>query len=248
MLWFGGWVGGPCWIGSLVGLPVLRAYNASKTSILRIRHNSNMKPPSFAIAVTCTNERDGWIHPSLAMFLLEWAAKIAGPIRVVYNYRPHHNARNRAVELFQQDKCDWLFMIDNDTVPPGGVFQLLEQLDGRDVVAVPYPFHKIEGGKLIVSDCSFRYNSATDEIVAAGRILEPGFHEVAACGTGAVLIHRRVFERLEKPYFRSTENTNQPAEDIEFCCHARDAGFKIWTTADYGRAEHFKTIPLNHLY
>lgn len=199
--------------------------------------------------VTCMNERDGWIHPALAAFMLEWASRVPGWVRIVRNYRPHHNARNEAVRLFLQDGSDWLFMIDNDTCPPPGTFDLLNQIDGRDVVAIPYPFYRIKEGQFSVADCVFKLDPASGKTLEpAGKITEPGFHEIAACGTGAVLIHRRVLEGLKPPHFRPTENPVDPSEDVDFCFRAREAGFRIWTTADFGRAEHFKTVPLSHLY
>lgn len=207
-----------------------------------------MNHHKIALAITCLAERDGWIHPDLACFLLVWTQRHTGPIHFVRNYRPHHNARNQAVKLFMQGGQDWLFMVDNDTVPPDGVFELLRHLEGKDVVAVPYPFYTIRGGKLTVTDCLFLPGSVDDIDMPTGKVAGAGFTEVGAAGAGCLLVRRRVFETLEYPWFRLAGDETDPAEDIDFCIRARKAGFKIWTTADYGRAEHFKTIPLSHLY
>jgi hypothetical protein len=205
-----------------------------------------MAKPFVALAVTCLAERDGWIHPDLALFLLEWASKSIGPVHFVRNYRPHHNARNQAAEMFMKGGQGWLLMVDNDTVPPRGALELIKHLDGRDIVAVPYPFYQIKDGKFSVRDCVFQGSAAKG--LEPFNVTGAGFQEIVACGGGCVFVHRKVFEKLAQPWFRPTTNPHDPGEDIDFCMRTRQAGFKIWTTADYGRAEHFKTIPLSHLY
>jgi hypothetical protein len=201
-----------------------------------------------ALAVTCLAERDGWIHPDLALFQLKWMQRNTGVIHFISNYRPHHNARNQAVNMFMKGGEDWLFMVDNDTVPPDAVFDLFGKLDGKDIVAIPYPYYRIREGRFIVTDCLFPKGSGLSIEMPTGKVAGPGFSEVAAAGAGCLLVNRRVFEKLERLWFRTAGDATDPGEDLDFCLRAREAGFKIWTTADYGRAEHFKTIPLSHLY
>lgn len=64
-------------------------------------------------------------------------------------------------------------------------------------------------------------------------------HKVDYCGMGFMLVKKGVFEKLEFPWFRSTEtiiedkernvvirDTN--SEDYYFCCEARRLGFDVW--------------------
>jgi hypothetical protein len=58
---------------------------------------------------------------------------------------------------------------------------------------------------------------------------EPGLIEVDSTGTAGMLIHRRVFDALEPPWFWHGEGKDgfYLADDIFFCARAREAGFKI---------------------
>lgn len=64
-------------------------------------------------------------------------------------------------------------------------------------------------------------------------------YEILWCGLGCTLIKRRVFEKLDKPYFRTDrvlrlndwkwldQEAKYGSHDIWFFCKAREAGFKI---------------------
>lgn len=59
---------------------------------------------------------------------------------------------------------------------------------------------------------------------------EPGLIEVDSTGTAGMLIHRRVFEAIEPPWFWHGEdlrNGSYIADDIFFCARAKEAGFAI---------------------
>ena len=54
-----------------------------------------------------------------------------------------------------------------------------------------------------------------------------GLLECDSVGAGCLLVHRRVFDALEKPYFKWNEG-NSGGEDFYFCRKAQEAGFKIF--------------------
>ena len=59
---------------------------------------------------------------------------------------------------------------------------------------------------------------------------EPGLIEVGTTGTAGMLIHRRVFDAIEPPWFWNgvdPESGMRIADDMFFCAQARAAGFKI---------------------
>ena len=64
-----------------------------------------------------------------------------------------------------------------------------------------------------------------------------GNHESDLCGFGFTLIHRSVFEILEKPYFRLNneyyKGVGCHATDIDFCFRVQSAGLKIIGNFDY---------------
>jgi hypothetical protein len=60
-----------------------------------------------------------------------------------------------------------------------------------------------------------------------------GVIEIAAAGGAGMLIHRSVFEAMEKPWFDAGRGTTaRVGEDINFCEKARAAGYKIWCDLD----------------
>lgn len=59
---------------------------------------------------------------------------------------------------------------------------------------------------------------------------EPGLIEVDNTGTAGMLIHRRVFDAIEEPWFwhgMDQETGRYVSDDIFFCAQAKAAGFKI---------------------
>jgi len=59
---------------------------------------------------------------------------------------------------------------------------------------------------------------------------KPGLCEVDETGTSGLLVHRRVFDRLEQPWFVSGDNPDgtYTSPDYYFCGKAREAGFRVW--------------------
>jgi hypothetical protein len=126
---------------------------------------------------------------------------------------------------------DWLFCLDDDLVlPPRTLTRLLAHLEHG-------PFD-------VVAAHSLRRNPPFDALVYLDGVDSPdcrpwapdgrtGLLEIAACGLGGVLIHRRVFDALERPYFRMGQiHPEHFHEDVEFCQRVRAAGFRIAVDLD----------------
>lgn len=107
-------------------------------------------------------------------------------------------------------------MVEEDTVPPDGVFEkMLYVTEG-----ISFVDYGVEGWS-----CSARDKTNT----------------VLWCGMGCTMIKKEVFLKLEKPWFRSdkqlrlSDNTwidvppdkTYGGQDIWFCTKAREAGFSI---------------------
>jgi len=152
-----------------------------------------------------------------------------------------HQIRNAAVEQAQQLGFDRILFIDPDMVVDRYLAAgqepflptAMRHLDGHpgSVAAAPYcgpwPERTIrvfgidpENGKLF--HCSHGFSQWRE-----------GWHQVAAVGTGLMLIDVCLFSDLEPPYFEDQYRTrNQIAmkhsQDVTFCKRVRDAGHEIW--------------------
>jgi len=144
---------------------------------------------------------------------------------------PIPEGHNRLTEEALADGCDYIWLIEEDTVPPAGSLEKMMQANS-DIACVDYG---VSGWGCVTKDSN-------------GQILW--------CGLGCTLVKREVFERLEKPFFRTDKTLrlndwtwqDLPADyvknkvygtlDIWFCCQARKAGFKI--TQIEGEAVHLQ--------
>lgn len=151
-------------------------------------------------------------------------------------------ARNKLVEELNKD---WLFFMDSDQIfAPDTLKRLLSW--GMDIVAgcvfkrteEPIPmFYKY----VYSQDKGHYYQSMTMEVgeylaknlellkdAKQAIVLPPyGLLEIDGCSAGCLLINKRVFDALEKPYFKCDEGM-KVGEDFYFCRKAQEAGFKIY--------------------
>jgi hypothetical protein len=110
--------------------------------------------------------------------------------------------RNRAVRELATEYA--LFMDDDHVMPPDLVPRLLAH--GKDVVGVLHVDR----------------NWPCVEPTPDG---PPGLYEVDVVGAPGMLVHRRVFERVDPPFRYWETGAN---EDFDFCYRAREAGFSVW--------------------
>lgn len=152
-----------------------------------------------------------------------------------------YQARNKLAAKFLETDARWLLMLDDDMIPCIGrpewmrfwvpsarnVLDLPLQRhivhkligDNKTIVGAAY-FERREGAGLVCSDQS---------LVARARQYEDAVVEVDWLGTGAMLVHRRVFEDIAKTYPDIDGNYFHPidgktGEDISFCIRAKKAG------------------------
>lgn len=98
--------------------------------------------------------------------------------------------------------------------------------------------HVTQGSKVVAADYYL------DNKVKCAKLI----NGVQLTGTGAMIIHREVFEKLGKPYFRTDTkygddlkpikmNTEYGGQDIDFCIRAHNAGYPVHLVE--GMAEHY---------
>lgn len=144
-------------------------------------------------------------------------------LRLFPGFFPDYNI-NDGVKFAKRFEFSHLFILDDDVIlPPNTVIDLLKH--DLDIVSVnmvtrvpPFqPYMYTEGH--------------TEEARKNGLVIpdvlgdKKGIVEVAACGTGGMLIKVSVFDKLYEPYFSHTDTLK--TYDLAFCHKARQAGFKI---------------------
>lgn len=151
--------------------------------------------------------------------------------------RPIDANRNHIVEKFLESGFDYLLMIDSDIAPASNVIEMIK----NDVKICSADIHayRPEGRiRLALKKEKRGYSCA--------QINEDEVNEVDACGTGCLLVHRDVFEKIKTPYFKfqyDEKGALIKGEDFYFCDKARDEGFKINYDARYKTA-HYTTISI----
>ena len=115
---------------------------------------------------------------------------------------------------------DWLWILGDDhEFADDALLALLKR--NVDIVAPLNVMRQMPFQPLIFDDSGHRW----DWEKVGNR---SGMLEVDACGNAGMLIRKRVFDKLEKPYFGWAEEGNPYAgSDLGFCWKAREAGFKV---------------------
>ena len=193
-----------------------------------------VKKPEIFIAIPTT----GNIRTELASFLL-------GLDRRTYNIIVSftigggiaHN-RNLLVNSFLKTDYEWLLFIDSDVMPPLNVLDMVK--NGKDICSgVVYQYK--HGG--IVNLILDKYK---DVYKFTKKSIEDDITEIDATGTGCLLINRKVFNKMKKPYFQflyDDSGLTKLSEDLNFCKEAQVVGFKIWLDKRI-IAHHYKIVDL----
>lgn len=127
-----------------------------------------------------------------------------------------------------ESPCDYVFYADDDQVFLPDTIQKLVAHQ-RPVMAGVYASRD-------VPFLTHIYNEEAPEGWVRKYRLPPratGVLNCLATGAGALLVHRRVLEALEKPYWRIGQlEPTYWSDDIDFCRRVREAGFPIVVDLD----------------
>lgn len=153
-----------------------------------------------------------------------------------------HN-RNYLVERFLQTDSEWLLFCDSDIVPPINILDMIE--NDKDIIsAVNFTFKNSELIPLIMKKVKGGYRVDKKGISSKKNLIK-----VDAVGLGCLLMKRRIFESLKKPYFEFIFDNNgllKNGEDFNFCDEARKMDFKIWVDKRF-TTNHFNIINLKSI-
>lgn len=150
--------------------------------------------------------------PVTAFALLSMLDKSRMSVMLQFNDAFIAHSRNKLAENFLRTKADWGLMIDDDTVPPCGnakwfntftKLKLPEKFAGVHLVD-----RLLSHGKSLVGGHYWSRAEESIPVYSEGRAdiewLRKGPHDVCKpvkwVGSGAMLIHRSVFEDIEKKF------------------------------------------------
>lgn len=206
-----------------------------------------MEPLKIIFAVLSTYERSGWIHPSILQFFCDLPFNKGYAFRMipVHNFIPAASGRNVLAKQIKDTEADWLCMIDNDMNLPANFLETIKEAPEDASIIVP-SFYMWSQSDLKLTLC-WGMDNVENGVVSK---LDPGFHELTKCGTGAIFIKPKVFQALAYPYFKYLHNDDGGqvgTEDIQFCLQAREKGFKIYGNSAM-RVGHWHTLDLGSLW
>lgn len=142
---------------------------------------------------------------------------------------PFDVARNASCEDTLQNGFEWLMFLDDDVIAPGDTFARLAS-HGKDIVSGLY-YRRHEP----ICPVAMTIDAAGQSTWVTSWNPPECLLEVDLVGAGCLLIHRRVLERMPKPWFvweigrdeDKPKNRSAMSEDFTFCLRAKEQGFKI---------------------
>lgn len=154
------------------------------------------------------------------------------------------NARNGLAEAFLTSATEWILWLDSDMTFPINtiteLFKVAEEKNAKMVTGIYYqrknqnlPVLWSRGEETEHAGLTGMENqrAKTNKYVGAFMFPHPDKKEpfkVHAAGFGCVLIHRSVFEVLDRPWFKFIPEVC--SEDFYFFVNAKEAGFELWAT------------------
>jgi hypothetical protein len=198
-----------------------------------------MRKQSIFLAIL----NEGTIRVELSKLINYWQMKNDYDITIAYpNDKPIEANRNRLVSTFMKTNCDWLVQIDDDVVPPPNYLDLI--LYNKDVISgVCYAYRQDAIVPLVLE-------RNEEDGLWKNMDVNPteGLIEVDSTGTGAMIIHRRVFENpemLKHPFMSiwNEDGTRKKGLDLMFCEKAKANGFKVWMHLQY-KCSHIVEVDL----
>lgn len=154
------------------------------------------------------------------------------------------DARNNMAETFLSSATEWILWMDSDMTFPKEtlveLFKVAEEKNAKMVTGIYYqrknanlPVLWSRGDQTEHIGLSGMENKRADTNKYVGAFCFPNPDKkepfkVHAAGFGCVLVHRSVFEVLDRPWFKFIPGVC--SEDFYFFVNAKEAGFDLWAT------------------
>jgi len=199
------------------------------------------------VAIPTRSHNYSEVSLSLTRLLLDLKDQDDYTVEVSLSYKQPVDAnRNKIVKKFLASNCEWLLMIDADIVPPKDILDMTKH--GKKIVSatvlgmkngIPHPLimkmNEENGMYHMVSLDKYKEELRDDGLI-----------EIDGSGTGCILIHREVLEKMEPPWFRFQYNKFgdvKYSEDYRFSQRAKEMGYKIYCDTNMP-CKHYKKIDL----
>lgn len=167
--------------------------------------------------------------PHNGIVSMEWAENYKNLVcppafRTYTKGQPIDAARNTLVQKMQETNCDWVFFLDSDVLCPGDTIQRLLSHRLPIVSGLYYTRHSP------INPAMWRDAGDKAHFLPINDFQIGTLIEADVIGMGCCLIHRSVFDKLQKPYFKWTNGfqENGVSEDFYFCNQAKSQGFHIF--------------------
>lgn len=193
-------------------------------------------PDSVAILSPCANSIEPKAYQS-AMSIASNASANGYNVRFVgvTERMLIHTARNVLAEGFLETDCEWSFWLDSDMVLPANTITVMmkwaKKLKAQFLTGIYYqrvgehlPVVLIRDEKVRKYEDEFSHTP----VFPPEGVKSP--FKVGCCGFGCVLIHRDVYSKLERPFFKYKwiNEKKELSEDFYFCLNAKKAGVDLW--------------------
>ena len=159
-------------------------------------------------------------------------------------------ARNCLTDTFLKGPTEYLFWMDSDmTFPPDTLVKLFDVMEKKEAKVTTGVYYQRKGENM---PCIWSRGEQVESGELTGMATKKGLEnkysgsflvispdkkepfEVHAAGFGCVLVHRSVFEMMDRPWFQFINNIC--SEDFYFFVKVHELGFKVWAdpTIDLG--------------
>ena len=164
--------------------------------------------------------------------------------------------RNLLVKVARDKGAQWLLQMDTDESFAPEALRLLMQTAKECQTKIVYGLYSnvqlapesVQGGFYVVDMIYREVANGEYESIVPPSDFKPFL--VDAAGSGMLLTHLSVFERIEYPWFwldliipRGKTEPQVMNEDISFSRKAREAGYQLWCDPRV-EARHYKTVGL----
>jgi len=172
---------------------------------------------------------NGYVRPELLQMF---------PDATCPDFHPIYLNRRSIVQDFLKTDGEYLLMVDHDVVP---VHNVLDADIHYDITGFPTPIHTNGMKRWNIYKKPFK-----DMEYGSLNPMEKGHEEVDVVGTGCILIHRKVLEKIDDFTPVLDGQDIKYGTDFGFCQRAKAAGFTIGVEWNYP-CHHYKTVDLLHI-
>ncbi len=152
------------------------------------------------------------------------------------------DARNGLAEAFLASPTEWMFWMDSDMLfPPETLIELIKVAEEKEAKFVTGVYYQRKGNNMPClwtrgAELSNGELSAMGSIKAQQNKYVGAFtfphpdkkdpFKIHAAGFGCILVHRSIFEKMDRPWFKFLPGTC--SEDFYFCVNAKELGYDLW--------------------